>query len=136
MFGLACFQLHNSKTSTQNSKSMRPTSWNIFWFNFQFVFPYLISQNFEFWEWEMRPHLIELFRDYLDMMSLEWYHSIFCFHHPNRVDLMNEHLFGWVFDHCFYHLILWFLSDKLWKVKILKICFQFPKLNFQWYFCN
>ena len=31
-----------------------------------------------------------------------------------------------VFSFCFYHSILWFLSDELWKLKTPKMCFQFP----------
>ena len=49
---------------------------------------------------------------------------------------MDEHLFGWVLDHCFYHSILWFLSDELWKLKTHFRCFQFLKLSFQWHFRN
>ena len=69
-----------------------------------------------------------MFRACLDGMSFKWYHLIFCFHHPNRVGLTDEHLFGWVLDHCFHHSIFWFLSYKNWK-HILGV-FSFQNLIF------
>ena len=74
--------------------------------------------------------LRRLLRACLDGMSFEWYHSIFCFHHPNRVGPTDEHLFGWVLDHCFHNSILWFLSDELWKLKTHFRFFQFPNSVF------
>ena len=71
-----------------------------------------------------------MFRACLDGMSFKWYHLIFCFHHPNRVGLTDEHLFGWVLDHCFHHSIIWFLSNELWKLKTLFKCFQFHNFVF------
>ena len=47
-----------------------------------------------------------------------------------------RNLFGIVFSFCFHHLILWFLSDKLWKLKTHFRCFQFPKLSFHGIFVN
>ena len=69
-----------------------------------------------------------MFRACLDGMSFEWYHSIFCFYHPNRVGLTEERLFGWVLDHCFHHSIFWFLSYENWK-HILSV-FSFQNLIF------
>ena len=80
-----------------------------------------------------------MFRACLDGMSFEWYHSIFCFHHPNRVGLTDEHLFGWVLDHCFHHSIFWFLSYENWKhilgvfsfQNLIFICIFVIKLTYQ-----
>ena len=38
-------------------------------------------------------------------------------------------LFGDVFSFCFYHSILWFLSNELWKLKTHFRCFQVIKIE-------
>ena len=45
-------------------------------------------------------------------------------------------LFGDVFSFCFYHSILWFLSDKLWKLKTHFKCFQVMKQSYDDIFVN
>ena len=66
----------------------------------------------------------------LDVVSFEWYHSVFCFHHSNHVGPTEEHLFGWVLDYYFHHSILWFLSDELWKLKTYLGVFSFHNFVF------
>ena len=50
-------------------------------------------------------------------------------------DPWRESLFGFVFKFCFYYSILWFLSDEIWKLKILRY-FQVMETKLWWYFCK
>ena len=51
-------------------------------------------------------------------------------------DPRRESLFGFVFKFCFHHLILWFLSNELWKLKTLFRCFQVMKTELWWQSCK
>ena len=66
------------------------------------------------------------------------HNSVFLPHNSKYVSPMKKKktLLGFVFSFCFYHSILWFLSNKLWKLKTYFRCFWFPKLSFQWHFHN
>ena len=66
------------------------------------------------------------------------HNSVFPPHNSKYVSLMKKKktLLGFVFSFCFYYSILWFLSNKLWKLKTYFRCFWFPKLSFQWHFHN
>ena len=61
--------------------------------------------------------------------------------HPSPItqklwDPRRETLFGCVFKFCFHHSILWFLSDKLWKLKTHFRCFQVIETELWWHFCK
>ena len=43
-------------------------------------------------------------------------------------------VFGFVFNFCFYHSILWFLSDELAKLKTTFGCFQVMDTELWWHF--
>ena len=66
------------------------------------------------------------------------HNSVFFPHNSKYVSLMKKKktLLRFVFSFCFYYSILWFLSNKLWKLKTYFRCFWFPKLSFQWHFHN
>ena len=66
------------------------------------------------------------------------HNSVFLPHNSKYVSLMKKKktLLRFVFSFCFYYSILWFLSNKLWKLKTYFRCFWFPKLSFQWHFHN
>ena len=51
------------------------------------------------------------------------------------VPWLND-FFGDVFSFCFYHSIIWFLSDELWKLKTHFRCFQVMKTELWWHFCK
>ena len=77
-----------------------------------------------------------LLRACLDSRKIEWYHSVFMIHHPNRVGPMDDHLFGLVLDHCFHDSNTQNFGCGWWKMKIGFWCFQFLRIEFQWHFCK
>ena len=64
--------------------------------------------------------------------SFEWYHSVFCFHHPNCVGPTAHHLFGLVLNHGSHHLKLSKMDDEWLKLNTGFTCFQNSKTEFQW----
>ena len=45
-------------------------------------------------------------------------------------------LFEDVFSFCFHNLIIWFLSDELYKLKTNFMCFQVMETELWWHFCK
>ena len=71
-------------------------------------------------------------------LSLYFHHSSLCFitYYLKMVGPMEKSLFGFVFKFCFHHLIFWFLSDKLWKLKTHFRCFQVIETELWCHFGN
>ena len=73
-----------------------------------------------------------MLRACLDEESFEWYHLVFCFHHPNCVGPTAQHLFGLVLNHGSHHSKLSKMDDEWPKLKTGFTCFQNSKTEFQW----
>ena len=69
----------------------------------------------------------EKLRACLDEESFEWYHSVFCFHHPNYVGPTAQLLFGLVLNHRSHHSKLSKSGCEWPKLKTGFSCFQFLK---------
>ena len=68
-----------------------------------------------------------MFEAYLDEMSFKWYHSIFCFYHPNCVGPTDNGLFRWFLDHGFRYSMIQKMDDSHGKWKHLKPVFKTQK---------